>query len=126
MSVKEYIEKHIPSYKGILPNDPSKVREFCAYYKKYPTALEYFTQKELLNSPDLWFVGTKEAKQVDTWLKEAYPSVKTDTDEITESILVCGKCKERKVDYYQKQTRGADEPMTCFCHCLNCGTRWVQ
>lgn len=27
----------------------------------------------------------------------------------------CGKCKNRKVSYYQLQTRSADEPMTTFC-----------
>jgi len=126
MSVREYINKHIPSFKGNLPNNPQKVREFCAHYKLYSTALKHFTPEQLLNSPDLWLVGTPEEKQVDTWLREIYPTFKTENDEITESILVCGKCKERKVDYYQKQTRGADEPMTVFCHCLNCGSRWVQ
>jgi transcription elongation factor S-II len=36
----------------------------------------------------------------------------------------CGKCKERKVAYSQAQTRSADEPMTTFCECMNCGNRW--
>lgn len=36
----------------------------------------------------------------------------------------CGKCRERKCSYYQMQTRSADEPMTTFVRCLNCGNRW--
>jgi transcription elongation factor S-II len=36
----------------------------------------------------------------------------------------CGKCKQRKVAYSQAQTRSADEPMTTFCECMNCGNRW--
>lgn len=36
----------------------------------------------------------------------------------------CGKCKQRKVSYYQLQTRSADEPLTTFCTCENCGNRW--
>ena len=36
----------------------------------------------------------------------------------------CGKCKERKVSYYQLQTRSADEPLTTFCTCEVCGNRW--
>lgn len=28
------------------------------------------------------------------------------------------------VEFTEAQTRSADEPMTKFCHCLNCGTRW--
>ena len=36
----------------------------------------------------------------------------------------CGKCKTFKTNYTQVQTRSADEPMTTFVDCLNCGNRW--
>ncbi|KAF2662937.1 transcription elongation factor-like protein s-ii [Lophiostoma macrostomum CBS 122681] len=36
----------------------------------------------------------------------------------------CSKCKQRMVSYSQAQTRSADEPMTTFCECMNCGNRW--
>lgn len=36
----------------------------------------------------------------------------------------CGKCKTWKTEYYQLQTRSADEPMTTFVHCTNCDNRW--
>ncbi|KAJ3492883.1 hypothetical protein NLG97_g5086 [Lecanicillium saksenae] len=38
--------------------------------------------------------------------------------------LECSKCKKKKVSYTQAQTRSADEPMTTFCECMNCGNRW--
>jgi transcription elongation factor S-II len=38
--------------------------------------------------------------------------------------IQCGKCKQYNVKYTQAQTRSADEPMTTFCECMNCGTRW--
>jgi transcription elongation factor S-II len=38
--------------------------------------------------------------------------------------LTCGKCGQKKVSYKQAQTRSADEPMTTFCTCMNCGNRW--
>ncbi|KAG7716237.1 hypothetical protein KL933_003827 [Ogataea haglerorum] len=38
--------------------------------------------------------------------------------------FVCGKCNKREVSYYQMQTRSADEPLTTFCTCENCGNRW--
>ena len=38
--------------------------------------------------------------------------------------LECGKCHQKKVSYSQAQTRSADEPMTTFCECMNCGNRW--
>jgi DNA-directed RNA polymerase subunit M/transcription elongation factor TFIIS len=39
---------------------------------------------------------------------------------------LCTGCKKRKCTYYELQTRSADEPMTLFIHCLNCGKRWTQ
>ena len=38
--------------------------------------------------------------------------------------LKCGKCKSMKTTYTQAQTRSADEPMTTFACCLQCGNRW--
>lgn len=41
-----------------------------------------------------------------------------------EGIFVCRKCKSKKTHYYQMQTRSADEPMTTYVTCLDCGTKW--
>ncbi|KAK9366029.1 transcription factor S-II, central domain-containing protein [Lipomyces kononenkoae] len=38
--------------------------------------------------------------------------------------FTCSKCKQKRVSYYQLQTRSADEPLTTFCTCENCGNRW--
>lgn len=38
--------------------------------------------------------------------------------------FTCSKCKQKKVSYFQMQTRSADEPLTTFCTCENCGKRW--
>jgi DNA-directed RNA polymerase subunit M/transcription elongation factor TFIIS len=38
----------------------------------------------------------------------------------------CRACGQRMCTYYQMQTRSADEPMTTFINCLNCGNRWKQ
>lgn len=40
------------------------------------------------------------------------------------SEFKCRKCKARECTYYQLQTRSADEPMTTFVTCLNCGHNW--
>ncbi len=36
----------------------------------------------------------------------------------------CGKCKKRMCEYYELQTRRADEAATIFVTCLNCGHRF--
>ena len=47
------------------------------------------------------------------------PRVEASTDNFT-----CYKCQSKKCSYYQLQTRSADEPMTTFVTCLDCGNRW--
>ncbi|XP_041098278.1 transcription elongation factor A protein 1-like [Polyodon spathula] len=39
-------------------------------------------------------------------------------------MFCCGKCKKRNCTYTQVQTRSADEPMTTFVFCIECGNRW--
>ena len=39
-------------------------------------------------------------------------------------LVTCGKCKQNRVTYFEKQVRSADESMTCFYHCTNCDHRW--
>lgn len=41
-----------------------------------------------------------------------------------DGILKCGKCKSYKTSYYQLQTRGADESLTTFVTCHQCGNKW--
>lgn len=41
-----------------------------------------------------------------------------------DGMIQCRKCKSMKTDYYQLQTRSADEPMTTYVTCYNCENRW--
>ncbi|XP_067904446.1 transcription elongation factor A protein 1-like [Heterodontus francisci] len=40
------------------------------------------------------------------------------------ALFTCGKCKKKNCTYTQVQTRSADEPMTTFVFCNECGNRW--
>ncbi|CAF1156337.1 unnamed protein product [Adineta ricciae] len=47
------------------------------------------------------------------------------TDEGTGTDLIqCRRCKQNNCAYTEAQTRSADEPMTLFVFCKNCGNRW--
>jgi transcription elongation factor S-II len=67
--------------------------------------------------PDKWkkMLETKKIKDENRYT----PKVEASTDNFT-----CWKCKSKKCTYYQLQTRSADEPMTTFVTCLDCGQRW--
>ncbi|XP_059920665.1 transcription elongation factor A protein 3-like isoform X5 [Gadus macrocephalus] len=42
----------------------------------------------------------------------------------TTDLLQCSKCRKKNCSYNQVQTRSADEPMTTFVLCNECGNRW--
>jgi DNA-directed RNA polymerase subunit M/transcription elongation factor TFIIS len=107
-------------------NPTQDARQFCAHYAENPSALEHFQVAELMQAPELWFVSHQEGQLRTEWIQEVYPKHIEKHIDITDSVLQCGKCKKNTVDYYEKQTRGADEPMTLFAHCLTCGNRWRQ
>ncbi|XP_032900918.1 transcription elongation factor A protein 3-like isoform X7 [Amblyraja radiata] len=65
----------------------------------------------------------KELRQVIT--KEAIREHQmAKTSGTTSSLFQCGKCKKKNCTYNQVQTRSADEPMTTFVLCNECGNRW--
>lgn len=39
-------------------------------------------------------------------------------------VNICGRCKSTNITWTQKQTKGADESMTIFFECSDCGKRW--
>jgi DNA-directed RNA polymerase subunit M/transcription elongation factor TFIIS len=44
--------------------------------------------------------------------------------EVEEGVTTCN-CGSGRVFTYQKQTRGADEPMTTFAKCVKCKSQWT-
>lgn len=75
---------------------------------------------------ELWPTGpydqTKRQREWDELRKRL--AKEKDDKENFEGMFTCGKCKSKKTKYYQMQTRSADEPMTTFVNCINCGKRW--
>jgi DNA-directed RNA polymerase subunit M/transcription elongation factor TFIIS len=67
--------------------------------------------------PDRWRAILQKALEKD---KAKY------SKKVTANIeMFCRSCKRKtKCDYYQVQTRSADEPMTTFVTCLECDTKW--
>lgn len=71
-------------------------------------------------------LASDEMKQIrDKFKKDAINDAQLATVQgTTTDLLKCGKCKKRNCTYNQVQTRSADEPMTTFVLCNECGNRW--
>jgi DNA-directed RNA polymerase subunit M/transcription elongation factor TFIIS len=69
--------------------------------------------------PEKWFELRDKQLQREQKILEGNKSRATDQ-------FKCRRCKKRECTYYELQTRSADEPMTCFISCLNCGKEWRQ
>ena len=56
---------------------------------------------------------------------DLFPINKFETNiEAATDTFKCRKCHSKKCTYMQVQTRTADEPMTTFVTCIDCGNRW--
>ena len=65
-------------------------------------------------------------KQREAYIKEGIDASRLAVIQGTKSSdLKCGKCGLRNCTYNQLQTRSADEPMTTFVMCNECGNRYT-
>jgi transcription elongation factor S-II len=80
-----------------------------------PHEIAFMTHQDM--QPSSWDDLIREKKIRDENKYE--PKLEASTDNFK-----CYKCKSKKCTYYQLQTRSADEPMTTFVNCLDCGNRW--
>jgi len=80
-----------------------------------PSYLAYMTHYEM--RPDKWSKMIEEKSKRDSCKYETVIEASTDT-------FICRKCKSNKTTYYQLQLASADESMTVFVSCVDCGNRW--
>jgi transcription elongation factor S-II len=80
-----------------------------------PQALAMMSHYEMC--PEKW--DALITKKIERDINKYDTQIEAATDTFT-----CRKCKSKKCTYYQMQTRSADEPMTTFVSCINCGARW--
>jgi transcription elongation factor S-II len=82
-----------------------------------PHELAFMTHQEM--NPEKWSELIKQKQIRD---KNKYETnIEASTDNFT---CPNSKCRSKKCTYYQLQTRSADEPMTTFVTCIDCGKRW--
>jgi len=129
----ELIEETIfRNYKSTNPKYKNQVRSrvFNLKDKKNPSLRENVLCGVI--APERMAIMTSEEmasdevkKQREAFIKEGIDSAQLAQVEGTKcSDMKCGKCGKRNCTYNQLQTRSADEPMTTFVMCNECGNRW--
>jgi len=82
-----------------------------------PEKLAKMTSEEMANEEKQQERAKFEKEGLDAGMLSKIEGTKT-------SLLKCPDCGKRNCTYSQVQTRGADEPMTTFAVCNDCGFRW--
>jgi transcription elongation factor S-II len=86
-------------------------------------------QNKEITPQDLAFM-THQEMNPGHWKEYIERKMKRDVSKFTTNIeastdmFTCKKCKSKRCTYYELQTRSADEPMTVFVTCLDCGKHW--
>lgn len=88
-----------------------KDNEFPAHQVPFMTAREMY--------PEHWQELADEQLKRETTMLDGNPEEGSD-------MFKCKKCGKSRTRYWEMQTRSADEPMTIFIRCLNCGKEWRQ
>jgi transcription elongation factor S-II len=105
---------------NLNPNSYVKNTAFLERIKQGQIAIEDLaTMNSMDYSPELYTDLRNRMELREQHLLEGNKAMATD-------MFKCGRCHKRETTYYELQTRSADEPMTKFINCLNCGNRWRQ
>ena len=83
---------------------PAEKVASITHYEMFPSHWEESLEKKMM----------RDASRLNT-------NIQASTD-----MYTCKRCKSKKTTYYEVATRSADEQMTIFITCLDCGKNWKQ
>ena len=111
--VQLYIDRLRSIYRNLQSDEKLQHSLKKQHFKAHKLA--FMSHQEM--RPNHWkeLIETKKYRDENRYT----PKLDANTDNFT-----CRKCKSKRCSYYQLQTRSADEPMTTFVTCINCGNRW--
>ncbi len=112
---KYFVQIYIDRLRTIYTNLNDTIIEQITSGAVKPHVVAFMTHQEL--NPDKW------APLIDAKSKRDANKFETNIAAATDTFT-CRKCKGNQCTYYQLQTRSADEPMSVYVSCCNCGNRW--
>ncbi len=111
----QFVLIYVTHLRSIMNNLRDSIIEKINNKSLKPYHIAFMTHQEL--DADRWssLIDAKTKRDKNKFEVNIAASTKT---------FKCRKCKGTNCTYYLMQTRSADEPMTCFVTCIDCGTRW--
>jgi len=118
------------------PSERSVRSTYRGRARTIATAVGTLGLVERLRSRELWdtsALGVEELDPDGDWVRRkraleareaerlAYAAKMKAQAEDAEGLVQCSKCKSKKTTFVEVQTRSADEPMTIFATCKECG-----
>lgn len=117
-NTKQYLNKITSIHVNANPKSHIGNKKFLKKLKKKEIDVENIasiTAQEMF--PEHWASIIEKRKLNAEFLYSKRPESYT-------TLYTCSCCKNKKVSYYQLQTRSADEAMTVFYTCVECGHKW--
>jgi len=112
---KYFVQIYVDRLRSVMHNLTSEIINQITSEAIKPHIVAFMTHQEL--APDKWSELIEAKSKRDQNKFEVNIEAATDT-------FTCRKCKKNRCSYYLQQVRSADEPMTVFIQCLDCGQRW--
>ena len=112
---KCFVQIYLDRVRSILINLKGEILQHIKDGSIKPHIVAFMTHQELY--PEKWSTLIEAKTKRDKNKFETNIAAATDT-------FTCRKCKGNQCTYYQMQTRSADEPMTTFVTCIDCGNRF--
>lgn len=112
---KYFVQIYIDRLRSIVVNLKGEILDHIKDGTIKPHIVAFMTHQEL--APEKWtkLIDAKSKRDLNKF--ETTLAASTDT-------FTCRKCKGKKCVHMAVQTRSADEPMTIYVTCLDCGNRF--
>jgi DNA-directed RNA polymerase subunit M/transcription elongation factor TFIIS len=112
---KHFVQIYVDHLRSIITNLKGDILKQLIEGNIKPHVVAFMTHQELC--PEKW------CQMIETKSKRDKNKFETNIAAATDAFT-CRKCKGNQCTYYQMQTRSADEAMTTYISCIQCGTRW--
>ena len=112
---KHFVQIYIDRLRSIVSNLSEEIVKNISDGTVLPHVVAFMTHQEI--NHEKW------AKLIDLKTKRDKNKFEVNMAAATDTFT-CRKCKGNQCTYYQLQIRSADEPMTTFISCIQCGNRW--